>query len=362
MKREDHFALIELQVEMKTIFGSCLDDMLRTVSCVEVERGDGLPDKMCIQCVLQVSRAFTFKQQCQKADATFRLYLTKQVPEECPESPRSAQEEVPEELPAQVPQVIECLQKDNLPEIPEDNSQSEEVIAEESVYFDDTLGTSEDIPFENLQIQDTGIELSKVEILPEVCCSPCDDVLATVKDLKVYETKIYHPCSICGSTFASPEELCVHSEEVHREVQVTGVQEPENHFECRECHKKFADSKILRRHSKTHLIVKPHVCLTCGKTFAESCNLTKHKKKHTGELRNVVGKPNLCSAAAALESLLADVAFVGFVGVVRSHMSIEMSRTVESSSAELADVWFLSSVDPLMDDCGFLSGEAFRTN
>lgn len=29
---------------------------------------------MCVQCVLQVSRAFTFKQQCQRSDATLRLY------------------------------------------------------------------------------------------------------------------------------------------------------------------------------------------------------------------------------------------------------------------------------------------------
>lgn len=29
---------------------------------------------MCVQCVLQVSRAFTFKQQCQRSDATLRQY------------------------------------------------------------------------------------------------------------------------------------------------------------------------------------------------------------------------------------------------------------------------------------------------
>ena len=30
---------------------------------------------MCVQCVLQVSRAFTFKQLCQRSDATLRLYF-----------------------------------------------------------------------------------------------------------------------------------------------------------------------------------------------------------------------------------------------------------------------------------------------
>lgn len=37
--------------------------------------GDGLPELMCVPCVLQVSRAFTFKQQCQRSDQTLRSYL-----------------------------------------------------------------------------------------------------------------------------------------------------------------------------------------------------------------------------------------------------------------------------------------------
>lgn len=42
--------------------------------------GDGLPELMCVPCVLQVSRAFTFKQQCQRSDQTLRSYLG-QIPE-----------------------------------------------------------------------------------------------------------------------------------------------------------------------------------------------------------------------------------------------------------------------------------------
>lgn len=41
----------------------------------KVQAGDGLPEKMCVQCVLQVSRAFTFKQQCERSDTTLRTYF-----------------------------------------------------------------------------------------------------------------------------------------------------------------------------------------------------------------------------------------------------------------------------------------------
>ncbi|GAB0094740.1 hypothetical protein DMENIID0001_100660 [Sergentomyia squamirostris] len=286
------------KMAMKNIFDSCLDNMLRTVSCVDVCRGDGLPDKMCVQCVLLVSRAFTFKQQCQKADTVFRLYLAKQLAEESSANSNEPQAEI-----IVVPPSTSCEDSGSSPIqqmielIPEEDSQVHEAIVQENVYFDETLTTSDDIPFDNLQIQDASMELSKVELLPEDCC---DDVLSTVKDLKVYEPKIFHLCPGCSSTFSSEEQLHIHLEECHQKVTTSSppeelAEESENRLECQVCHKKFTDNKILRRHSKTHLVVKPHVCLTCGKTFAESSNLTKHKKKHTGELRNVVGKPNLCS-------------------------------------------------------------------
>lgn len=80
-------------------------------------------------------------------------------------------------------------------------------------------------------------------------------------------------------------------------VPVTGsiVDKKPKSFECPECHKIFAENKILKRHLKIHNPIKPHICDVCKMAFAESSNLTKHMKKHTGELRNIVGKPNLCS-------------------------------------------------------------------
>lgn len=70
--------------------------------------------------------------------------------------------------------------------------------------------------------------------------------------------------------------------------------ESKNSFKCEQCHKVFAERKILKRHLKIHNPIKPHACPECHMSFAESSNLSKHMKKHTGELRNVVGKPNLC--------------------------------------------------------------------
>lgn len=40
-----------------------------------MQANDGLPELMCVPCVLQVSRAFTFKQQCRRSDQTLRAFL-----------------------------------------------------------------------------------------------------------------------------------------------------------------------------------------------------------------------------------------------------------------------------------------------
>lgn len=79
------------------------------------------------------------------------------------------------------------------------------------------------------------------------------------------------------------------------ETQLASEEPRDLKFACEFCHKRFAENKILKRHLKIHSPNKPHVCSVCNMSFAESSNLTKHKKRHTGELRNVVGKPNLCS-------------------------------------------------------------------
>lgn len=106
-------------------------------------------------------------------------------------------------------------------------------------------------------------------------------------------------CSECNSFFKSTAAYHLHVSSAHMTVQDATATPPAaipKSFECPECHKCFAEKKILNRHLKIHNPIKSHACNVCNMTFAESSNLTKHMKKHTGELRNVVGKPNLCSA------------------------------------------------------------------
>lgn len=113
-------------------------------------------------------------------------------------------------------------------------------------------------------------------------------------------------CIACNSNFETKEKLNIHVHSTHLDdepITTTNTtstndvitNETKNPFECPECHKVFAERKVLKRHLKIHSPIKPHACTECDMSFAESSNLSKHMKKHTGELRNVIGKPNLCS-------------------------------------------------------------------
>lgn len=140
-----------------------------------------------------------------------------------------------------------------------------------------------------------------------------------IDDILSSENQTISTCCVCNLQFESKEKLDLHSQSVHlnetprptiandnsSNATATPTAAIDNsmvenakktsRYECPECHKVFAESKILRRHLKIHSPIKPHHCPECSMSFAESSNLHKHMKKHTGELRNVVGKPNLCS-------------------------------------------------------------------
>lgn len=107
-------------------------------------------------------------------------------------------------------------------------------------------------------------------------------------------------CTTCDLRLDTEKKLEAHIKSSHRTSDIVETcdvnkNETNNSFECPDCHKVFAEKKILKRHLKIHSPIKPHACPECDMSFAESSNLSKHKKKHTGELRNIVGKPNLCS-------------------------------------------------------------------
>lgn len=70
---------------------SCLLHLYRLVSkrdllvfglklVLQVLKGDGLPEQVCIKCAQEMNRAFLFRKLCEKSDATLRHYMQTLLP------------------------------------------------------------------------------------------------------------------------------------------------------------------------------------------------------------------------------------------------------------------------------------------
>ncbi|KAG7200471.1 hypothetical protein KM043_001037 [Ampulex compressa] len=57
--------------------GSSLAAKLRSLSCLEVWQGDGLPEKMCDRCVTRAESALLYREQCRAADRALRQAASK---------------------------------------------------------------------------------------------------------------------------------------------------------------------------------------------------------------------------------------------------------------------------------------------
>uniref|UniRef100_A0A8C3BEH2 PR domain zinc finger protein 15 n=1 Tax=Cairina moschata TaxID=8855 RepID=A0A8C3BEH2_CAIMO len=107
--------------------------------------------------------------------------------------------------------------------------------------------------------------------------------------------KYIHPCEICGRIFNSIGNLERHKL-IHTGMKTKhalrhhmklhkGIKE----YECKECHRKFAQKVNMLKHYKRHTGIKDFMCELCGKTFSERNTMETHKLIHT------VGKQWTCS-------------------------------------------------------------------
>lgn len=66
---------LTVKKEMRPLFGESIAEMLTQCVQIQVEKTDGWPDKICMQCVQQVCRFHGFKQRLEKLDQQLRDYI-----------------------------------------------------------------------------------------------------------------------------------------------------------------------------------------------------------------------------------------------------------------------------------------------
>ncbi|CAG9767525.1 unnamed protein product [Ceutorhynchus assimilis] len=288
-------ACLMVKGNMRPLFGACLDEMLASFTGIQISQNDGFPRHMCVQCVLQCSRAYTFKQLYEKSNAILRQFVSKEFQDnlkkyqEQEKSRNQAKKELEEQLKFRSPSPVRIMLEE--PKILENECVSFETVVTSQGHFmqkteiDDefyaVVETVEEIGDDEGSLGDMSNEEKNYKIdlaTLNAMTSPEPPVTKQKKSSK-------YSCPKCDAQFPLRVDLKIHMM----------IHPKDLNYICNTCNKAFAEARILRRHQKIHLEHKPHQCDQCPMSFSESSNLSKHKKKHTGELRNIKGKPYLCS-------------------------------------------------------------------
>lgn len=222
---------------------------------------------MCVSCILQVSRAYTFRKKCRNSHEILQSLLTnsKVVDVIANENdPSICQIEYSHsELNSNVVLASNLLpvpamdQEANLSVDPPIESQqiTSEHENNELITLQEIAIQEESIEhtFNDLQIQDINLNESKQQ--------EEQALLATLStEVETLELNISFECELCSISFKTNNELQTHIQLVHKTSTVSSNENDIcalqpisdinknaklNKFECPECHKCFAENKIL---------------------------------------------------------------------------------------------------------------------
>uniref|UniRef100_A0A182NN79 Protein krueppel n=1 Tax=Anopheles dirus TaxID=7168 RepID=A0A182NN79_9DIPT len=86
---------LAVKKEMRPLFGEMVAEMLMEIAKIQIEHMDGWPDKICVQCIHQVSRCHAFKTRVEKSDVALKQYIKGITVMVDPEPKEHLQTEIP---------------------------------------------------------------------------------------------------------------------------------------------------------------------------------------------------------------------------------------------------------------------------
>ncbi|XP_077297450.1 uncharacterized protein LOC143919133 [Arctopsyche grandis] len=235
-----------------------LEQRIRTCCQIQVIRGDGLPDMVCLSCKTNLELLISFREAC------FRSYETSQL--RLDDCLKIKTEEV----------LLEDVICDDEPSLPIIHQENNEIC-------------SKPFPSESKLVLHT-----KEKPFKCVICLKSYSQRSNLSYHKKSHTGIRsHKCDICLKSFIRKNHLASHIR------SHTG----EKPYKCEICLKPFSEKSSLRIHKKSHTgpHVKPHKCEICLKYFSQKSSLVIHVKLHTGKKPY---KCDICLKAFAQKSSL----------------------------------------------------------
>ncbi|GLV43759.1 Parkin Interacting Substrate [Carabus blaptoides fortunei] len=257
--------------------------MLKSCTRIQIEKGDGLPEQMCKQCIVQVNKSYKFKQLCEKSDAKLRLYIKNKSQSKI--NRRSGNVDVEE--------------------ISEHSTSSVYSVEDDVIICNENIELNEN-KCSNLKTNNTPDTSCNNEPTNEsLICAICFQTFTVrrqyTQHLRTHWNLGCYECPVCNRKCGLPSLLarhmksheetdktykCVHCDRIclgqlnlNRHIKAEHPERVQEKHTCNICRKSFVDSSLLTVHMRQH---SPLSCEVCGKTFMLPNSLRKHLKVHFG--------------------------------------------------------------------------------
>lgn len=245
--------------------GCSLFEKINSIANVNIRIGDGLPEKICPDCLLQLETAVSFKQTCEASNKILlcNILLANQTIN------KSQIENVTKEI------IKKEFKEEQLE--PQITSIQDDHSAE---YTD-----NEDI-LEDCTIKPTIVKKSRIKDL-QLICDDCGGSFKSKCKLGVHWKNIHQPekliCPNCKRTFKSYKSFNKHMKRKTRNcsaaarVRIEG-QGKSRIFHCKECNYKSVRAKDIDTHMVIHTGDRRFQCQDCHKSFTQQSSLQSHRE------------------------------------------------------------------------------------
>ncbi|XP_065085039.1 zinc finger protein 665-like [Ochlerotatus camptorhynchus] len=293
---------------------------IRACANIAISFNDGLPQRICGRCNLNLEHAYNFKMRCEITDTKLRRemeFLIKN--DEKHHSP------------------FDCSRF----LLAQEGTKQDVIMAAEKVYVKAEPLEDEDFCSAKVETQlKVGVDWDPNEHKDELSDSEESDSendFGAVEKEKssekpkpdVLDKKKGNICDICGDQFDKSSALSDHRKAKH----------PKQQYQCKQCSKHFTRKSYLEEHEVQHTGIRPYECPQCDKKYFTPSGLRSHMQDHGDNLPYVCDK---CGKGFSTESKLrvhyaihietrdfiCDLCNKGFktLGVLNSHKTTHLPR------------------------------------